>query len=123
MCVVYVCGYRFWEAVQELKALPQSQVQKKVSEIWDYFLASDAKCPLNIDSQSYEFTKKNMEVPDRWTFDIAGAHVYHLMKSDSYSRYLRSEMYKDFLNGSKKKTSVKGIRSIVSFTGRKDNVT
>ncbi|XP_030748738.1 regulator of G-protein signaling 7-like isoform X1 [Sitophilus oryzae] len=114
---------KFWEAVQELKALPQSQVQKKVSEIWDYFLASDAKCPLNIDSQSYEFTKKNMEVPDRWTFDIAGAHVYHLMKSDSYSRYLRSEMYKDFLNGSKKKTSVKGIRSIVSFTGRKDNVT
>ena len=31
------------------------------------------------------------------------AHVYHLMRSDSYSRYLRSEMYKDFLNGSKKK--------------------
>lgn len=25
------------------------------------------------------------------------------MKSDSYSRYLRSEMYKDYLNGSKKK--------------------
>lgn len=33
------------------------------------------------------------------------AHVYHLMKSDSYSRYLRSEMYKDFLNGSKKKVN------------------
>lgn len=63
------------------------------------------------------------------------------MKSDSYSRYLRSDMYKDFLNGSKKKvgaiftnvllfieynyfqTSVKGIRSIVSFPGRKDNLT
>ncbi|XP_060515802.1 regulator of G-protein signaling 7 [Cylas formicarius] len=114
---------KFWEAVQELKALPQSQVQKKVLEIWDYFLASDAKCPLNVDSQSYEYTKKNMEIPDRWAFDNAAAHVYHLMKSDSYSRYLRSEMYKEFLNGSKKKTSVKGIRSIVSFSARKENVT
>lgn len=37
---------------------------------------------------------------------IFQAHVYHLMKSDSYSRYLRSEMYKDFLNGSKKKVII-----------------
>ncbi|ERL85286.1 hypothetical protein D910_02707 [Dendroctonus ponderosae] len=86
-------------------------------------MASDAKCPINVDSHSYEITKKNMETADnRWSFDNAAAHVYHLMKSDSYSRYLRSEMYKDFLNGSKKKTSVKGIRSIVSFSARKDNV-
>lgn len=114
---------KFWDAVQELKTLPQSQVQDKVKEIWSYFLASDAKCPINVDSHSYEITKKNMETPDRWTFYNAAAHVYHLMKSDSYSRYLRSDMYKDILNGSKKKTSVKGIRSIVSFPGRKDNLT
>ncbi|XP_050314334.1 regulator of G-protein signaling 7 [Anthonomus grandis grandis] len=114
---------KFWEAVQELKCLPQSQVQQKVSDIWDYYLASDAKCPINVDSHSYELTKKCMENPDRWSFDNAAAHVYQLMKSDSYSRYLRSEMYKDFLNGSRKKTSVKGIRSIVSFSARKDNAT
>lgn len=113
---------RFWEAVQELKALPQSQVQEKAMEIWAEFLAPDASCPINVDSRSNELTKKNMEVPDRWGFDCAASHVYHLMKSDSYSRYLRSEMYKEFLNGSKKKTSVKGIRSIVSFSTRKDNV-
>ncbi|XP_020707592.2 regulator of G-protein signaling 7 isoform X4 [Athalia rosae] len=94
---------KFWEAVQELKTLPQRDVQAKVQEIWDEYLGSEASCPINVDSRSYEFTKKNLEQPDRWTFDIAAAHVYHLMKSDSYSRYLRSEMYKDFLNGSKKK--------------------
>ncbi|XP_012280355.1 regulator of G-protein signaling 7 [Orussus abietinus] len=111
---------RFWDAVQELKTLPQSCVKEKVEEIWNEYLGPDASCPINVDSRSYEATKKNMEKPDRWCFDVAAAHVYHLMKSDSYSRYLRSEMYKDFLNGSKKKTSVKGIRSIVSFAGRRD---
>ncbi|KAF5289565.1 hypothetical protein FQA39_LY15012 [Lamprigera yunnana] len=114
---------KFWEAVQELKTLPQSEVQSKVSDIWSEFLAADASCPINVDSHSYEVTKKNMDNSDRWSFDTAAAHVYHLMKSDSYSRYLRSELYKEFLNGSKKKTSVKGIRSIVSFSARKETVT
>lgn len=63
--------YRFWEAVQILKTLPQSQVQEKVNEIWTEFLAPDASCPVNVDSRSYEITKKNMENPDRWSFDCA----------------------------------------------------
>jgi len=112
---------KFWDAVQELKALPQCQVADRVSVIWAEYLGPDASCPVNVDSHSNDITKKNMLKPDRWTFDTAAAHVYHLMKTDSYSRYLRSEMYKDFLQGSKKKTSMKGIRSIVSFSGRKDN--
>lgn len=111
---------KFWESVQELKALPQRDVQERVTEIWAEYLAPDASCPVNVDSHSHELTKRNMQHPDRWSFDTAAAHVYHLMKSDSYSRYLRSEMYKDFLNGSKKKSSMKGIRSIVSFSTRKD---
>ncbi|XP_077283524.1 regulator of G-protein signaling 7 [Arctopsyche grandis] len=115
---------KFWESVQELKALPQRQVRIRAMEIWREYLAPDAPCPINIDSSSRSTCKVNVEAgADRWSFDHAQAHVYHLMKSDSYSRYLRSEMYKDFLNGSKKKTSVKGIRSIVSFSGRKETST
>ncbi|XP_044592994.1 regulator of G-protein signaling 7 isoform X1 [Cotesia glomerata] len=94
---------KFWEAVQNLKTLPQRDVETGVTEIWNEYLGHDASCPINVDSRSYEMTKKNLEKCDRWSFDIAAAHVYHLMKSDSYSRYLRSEMYKDYLNGSKKK--------------------
>lgn len=63
--------YRFWEAVQQLKALPQKDVQDKVDEIWTEFLAPDASCPINVDSQSYEITKRNVENPDRWSFDVA----------------------------------------------------
>lgn len=68
---------RFWEAVQQLKALPQSEVQDKVTEIWLEFLAPDASCPINVDSRSYELTKKNKENPDRWSFDAAAvSYIY-----------------------------------------------
>ncbi|CAK1554278.1 unnamed protein product [Leptosia nina] len=113
---------KFWLAVQDLKALPICRVASCAKDIWKEFLDSNAPSPVNIDAASRELTRVRVESgkPDRYCFDQAQAHVYHLMKSDSYSRYLRSEMYKDILNGSKKKTSVKGIRSIVSFTGRKE---
>ncbi|XP_049884176.1 regulator of G-protein signaling 7 [Pectinophora gossypiella] len=112
----------FYLAVQEFKALPVQRVAARAKEIWKEFLASDAVSPVNIDAASRELTRAKVDsgTADRYCFDQAQAHVYHLMKSDSYSRYLRSEMYKDYLNGSKKKTSVKGIRSIVSFTARKE---
>ncbi|KAF9410214.1 hypothetical protein HW555_010651 [Spodoptera exigua] len=113
---------KFWLAVQELKALPIRRVAARAKDIWKEYLAADAPSPINIDAASRELTRQKVEsgTADRYCFDQAQAHVYHLMKSDSYSRYLRSEMYKDYLNGSKKKTSVKGIRSIVSFTARKE---
>ncbi|XP_072946971.1 regulator of G-protein signaling 7-like [Epargyreus clarus] len=116
---------KFWLAVQELKALPIRRVSSRARDIWKEFLAADAPSPVNIDAASREQTRIKVEsgIADRYCFDQAQAHVYHLMKSDSYSRYLRSEMYKEILNGSKKKTSVKGIRSIVSFTGRKETST
>lgn len=39
----------------------------------------------------------------RYIFDEAAGHVYQLMKNDSYPRYLRSDQYKEYLNGTKKK--------------------
>jgi len=33
-------------------------------------------------------------------------HIFKLMKNDSYSRYIRSDMYKEFLQGSKKKVTL-----------------
>ncbi len=44
---------------------------------------------------------------NRWLFDEAAGHVYQLMKNDSYPRYLRSDMYKEYLNGTKKKVCLK----------------
>lgn len=93
--ILYVFVCRFWEAVQQLKALPQSEVQDKVTEIWTEFLAPDASCPINVDSRSYEITKKNMEAPDRWSFDAAAVSIkicIHLSKSSQTHTLGSSEM-------------------------------
>ncbi|XP_030378363.1 regulator of G-protein signaling 7 [Scaptodrosophila lebanonensis] len=108
---------KFWESVQEMKALPQSEIKEAIQNIWQEFLAPDAPCPVNVDSKSVELAREAVTSPNgpnRWCFDVAASHVYHLMKSDSYSRYLRSDMYKDYLNCSRKK-----IKSIPNLFGVK----
>lgn len=114
MSFLLIHHFRFWEAVQEMKTLPQSKVKEAATAIYEEFLAPDCACPVNIDSKSLELAREAMKssVINRWCFDIAADHVYHLMRSDSYSRYLRSDMYKEFLNGSKKK--VKSIQNLFS---------
>ncbi|XP_064555748.1 regulator of G-protein signaling 7 isoform X2 [Drosophila montana] len=108
---------KFWESVQEMKALPQSEIKEAIHKIWQEFLAPDAPCPVNVDSKSVELAREAVNSPNgpnRWCFDVAASHVYHLMKSDSYSRYLRSDMYKDYVNCSRKK-----IKSIPNLFGVK----
>lgn len=110
---------RFWEAIQNMKTLPQSKIKEAATDIWNEYLTADAPCPVNIDAKSMdlarEFFKEGTTTgPSRWCFDVAADHVFYLMKSDSYSRYLRSDMYKEYLNGSKKK-----VKSIPNLFGVK----
>lgn len=86
-----------------MKSLPQSQVKEKAKKIFDEFLGPDAPCPVNVDSKSVELAKAALTNPSFFCFDVASEHIYLLMKNDSYPRYLRSDIYKESLNGSKKK--------------------
>ena len=95
----------FVKAVWRMKKLAQVDVAEECAVIWRQFLAPGAEMLVNVDSKTHKITEENMKRPDRWTFDDAAAHLYYLMTSDSYSRYLRSSHYKDFLEGAKKKNS------------------
>ena len=95
----------FVEAVWRMKKLAQKDVAEECQKIWAQFLAPGAEMLVNVDSTSHNITRSNMQNPDRWTFDVAAAHLYYLMTSDSYSRYLRSSHYKEFLEGAKKKNT------------------
>ncbi|XP_058423927.1 regulator of G-protein signaling 6 isoform X7 [Diceros bicornis minor] len=96
---------RFWLAVQDLKKQPLQDVAKRVEEIWQEFLAPGAPSAINLDSHSYEITSQNVKDGGRYTFEDAQEHIYKLMKSDSYARFLRSNAYQDLLLAKKKKVS------------------
>uniref|UniRef100_A0A8C7Y2R3 Regulator of G protein signaling 6 n=1 Tax=Oryzias sinensis TaxID=183150 RepID=A0A8C7Y2R3_9TELE len=93
---------RFWLAVQDLKKMPQEEVAQRAEEIWAEFLAEGAPSSINLDSHSYERTSQNLKDPGRYSFEDAQDHIYNLMKSDSYARFLRSNVYQDLLNARKK---------------------
>ncbi|XP_027735456.1 regulator of G-protein signaling 6 isoform X4 [Empidonax traillii] len=108
---------RFWLAVQDLKKQPLQEVTTRVEEIWQEFLAPGAQSAINLDSHSYEKTSQNVKDPGRYTYEDAQEHIYKLMKSDSYARFLRSNAYQDLLLAKKKTENEQGRRtSLEKFT-------
>ncbi|XP_040188637.1 regulator of G-protein signaling 6 isoform X2 [Rana temporaria] len=101
---------RFWVVVQDLKKQPLQEVPKRVEEIWQEFLAPGAQSAINLDSHSFEKTSQNVKDAGRYTFEDAQEHIYKLMKSDSYARYLRSNAYQDLLSMKKKGKSLTSKR-------------
>ncbi|KAL3314280.1 Regulator of G-protein signaling 7 [Cichlidogyrus casuarinus] len=113
---------RFWEACQRLKSAPLKEVPGLVEEIYAQFLAPNASELLNVDNRVGEAVRKRVceksshALADRYCFEDAEDHIFQLMKSDSYCRFLRSEVYRDFFSNSKKKS--KKHRSGVSISGQ-----
>ncbi|XP_065486680.1 regulator of G-protein signaling 7 isoform X6 [Caloenas nicobarica] len=93
---------RFWLAVEDLKKRPIREVPARVQEIWQEFLAPGAPSAINLDSKSYDKTTQNVKDPGRYTFEDAQEHIYKLMKSDSYPRFIRSSAYQELLQAKKK---------------------
>uniref|UniRef100_A0AAZ3P7I1 Regulator of G-protein signaling 6 n=1 Tax=Oncorhynchus tshawytscha TaxID=74940 RepID=A0AAZ3P7I1_ONCTS len=101
---------QFWLAVQDLKRQPLENVAERAQEIWTEFLAEGATSSINLDSHSYERTSANLKDPGRYSYEDAQDHIYKLMKSDSYTRYLRSNAYQNLLMARKKGKSLTGKR-------------
>lgn len=132
---------RFWLAVQELKKRAIREVPCRVQEIWEEFLAPGAPSAINVDSKSYDKTTQNVKDPGRYAFEDAQVcvcvcsvmcvclmmsemlfqtavvlhqeHIYKLMKSDSYSRFIRSSVYQELLQAKKKVKALKRLETAI----------
>ncbi|TNN18782.1 Regulator of G-protein signaling 7 isoform 1 [Schistosoma japonicum] len=100
---------RFWQACQVLKGAPLREVRQSIMSIYQQYLAPNAVEPINIDSRIADLVRRHIDdesntTLNRYCFEAAEEHIFHLMKSDSYCRFLRSDVYRELFRGGKKKS-------------------
>ncbi|XP_074164717.1 regulator of G-protein signaling 18 [Sminthopsis crassicaudata] len=90
----------FWAACEDFKKSQEPhQLFHKAQAIYEKFIQNDAPQEVNLDFHTKETIFKSISQPTIHSFDAAQSRVYRLMEQDSYTRFLRSDIYLDLING------------------------
>ncbi|KAK2530674.1 Rgs10 [Columba guinea] len=83
----------FWLACEEFKKTQGTkQMQEKAKEIYMTFLSSKASSQVNVEGQS-RLNETILETPHPLMFQKLQDQIFNLMKYDSYSRFLKSDIF------------------------------
>uniref|UniRef100_A0A8C5P427 Regulator of G-protein signaling 16 n=1 Tax=Jaculus jaculus TaxID=51337 RepID=A0A8C5P427_JACJA len=86
----------FWLACEEFKKIRSaSKLVSRAQRIFDEFIRSEAPKEVNIDHETRELTRTNLQTATAMCFDVAQGKTRTLMEKDSYPRFLRSPAYRD----------------------------
>ncbi|XP_074858928.1 regulator of G-protein signaling 8 [Carettochelys insculpta] len=96
----------FWLACEEFKKTRSTaKLASKALRIFEEFIDVQAPREVNIDFQTREVTRSNVQEPSLSCFDQAQGKVHSLMEKDSYPRFLRSKIYTDLLTQTQRRLS------------------
>jgi len=94
----------FWCACEKYKTIEASIDRLRFArDVMERHLAQGASDPVNVDSMARSSTQEKLSEataenpPDVDLFLTAQTQIYNLMKFDSFSRFLKSDLYKDSL--------------------------
>ncbi|KAG8517365.1 Regulator of G-protein signaling 10 [Galemys pyrenaicus] len=83
----------FWLACEDFKKTQdKKQMQEKAKDIYMTFLSSKASSQVNVEGQS-RLSEKILEEPHPLMFQKLQDQIFNLMKYDSYSRFLKSDLF------------------------------
>ncbi|XP_061695187.1 regulator of G-protein signaling 13-like [Syngnathoides biaculeatus] len=89
----------FWLVCEEYKKIRSSfGMKSKAKKIFQHYIQAEAPREINIDHKTRELIRRNVKTAGAWCFDDAQRIVYGLMERDSYPRFLRSDVYRAFLD-------------------------
>ncbi|RWS20753.1 regulator of G protein signaling-like protein 1, partial [Leptotrombidium deliense] len=92
----------FWLACEDYKMTRQSKLASKAKKIFDNFIAVRSPKEVNLASKVRDEVEQNLTNPEKTIFDVAQRKIQSLLESDSYCRFLQSELYKELLISEKK---------------------
>ncbi|KAJ7357838.1 Regulator of G-protein signaling 7 [Desmophyllum pertusum] len=109
-------------ACEQLKATPIRHVPSKAQEIFNEYLSESATSPINVDCKTREEVELQLKHPGRYMFDAAQDHIFQLMKSDSYRRFIRCDQYKELLkapaNKQRSPLPIKPLQNLARIAGK-----
>ncbi|KAM4861338.1 regulator of G-protein signaling 16 isoform 2-T2 [Thomomys bottae] len=86
----------FWLACEEFKKIRSAaRLSSRAQHIFDEFICSEAPKEVNIDHETRELTRMNVQAATATCFDVAQGKTRTLMEKDSYPRFLKSPAYQD----------------------------
>ncbi|KAK5906836.1 hypothetical protein CesoFtcFv8_004745 [Champsocephalus esox] len=74
-----------------------AKLSAKAQKIYNEFIGFDAPREINIDHETRDITRANIQEPSTDAFDPAQHKIYMLMAKDCYPRFLRSQAYGDLV--------------------------
>ncbi|XP_023555749.1 regulator of G-protein signaling 12 isoform X3 [Octodon degus] len=87
----------FWQACEYFSHVPahdKKELSYRAREIFSKFLCSKATMPVNIDSQA-QLADDILNAPHPDMFKEQQLQIFNLMKFDSYTRFLKSQLYQE----------------------------
>lgn len=86
----------FWLACEEFKKIRSAtKLASRAHRIFEEFIRSEAPKEVNIDHETRELTRTNLQAATATCFDVAQGKTRTLMEKDSYPRFLKSSAYQD----------------------------
>ncbi|XP_006896105.1 PREDICTED: regulator of G-protein signaling 16-like [Elephantulus edwardii] len=86
----------FWLACEEFKKIRSAtKLASRAHSIFEEFIRSETPKEVNIDHETRELTRTNVQAAKATCFDVAQGKTSTLMEKDSYPRFLKSPTYRD----------------------------
>nr|XP_057923234.1 regulator of G-protein signaling 13-like [Doryrhamphus excisus] len=97
----------FWLVCEEYKKIrTHFRMTSKAKKIFKHYIQAQAPREINIDHKTREQIRHSLKAGCTGCFDEAQRIVYGLMERDSYPRFLKSDIYRTFLESVSKSVTM-----------------